>query len=89
MTIEEKLEFFLKKVKEKHGARTYNSILNKKPFFEMEDGNNNESLVHELIDEDYLSFIALDILDLNIIKYTVHLSDKAIKHLNSINLIRE
>lgn len=86
MTIEEKLEFFLKKVKEKHDASTYNSILNKKPFFEMEDGNNNESLVHELIDEDYLSFIALDILDLNIMKYTVHLSDKAIKHINLINL---
>ncbi len=71
---------FNKKLKKKHSTKKYNSLLNKSPFIEVEN-DTKLSPIHNLIEEGYLEIISLDIGNQYSLKYTIHLSDKAIDRL--------
>ncbi len=69
---------FHENLEKKHGIKRYKDLLDKRPFVEIENDSSFSS-IHDLIDEGYLDFISLDIGHMNSTKYTVSLSEKAIK----------
>lgn len=83
MTLLETFHTFHKKLKERHSNKSYDLLLKKTPFIEEEDGIEYSS-VHDLIEDGWLEFISLDIGSINSTKYTVHLSDKALKEIEKI-----
>ncbi len=78
MTEIEKFLKFHKEIIKEHDTKGYNSIMEKCSFVEIEE-NSLFSPIHDLIDAGYINFISLDIETDSSTKYTIQLSDKAIK----------
>lgn len=84
MTIQDKFKFFHDRIMEKYERDDYNSIINKRPFDE-EEGMKT-SIIHDLIEAGYLNLISLDISEFHIFRYSIHLTDKAIKEVKDSQL---
>jgi hypothetical protein len=82
--IENFLEFH-KVLKKRHEEKRYNDLLKKRPFIEIED--DNSFTIQDLIEEGFLDFISLDIVDDKTSKYTVHLSDKALVEIKKVKQV--
>lgn len=84
MTIQDKFILFHNQLVVKYNTMEYNSILEKEPFDELE--GLESSVIHDLIEEGYLNLISLDISKMDLFKYTINLSDKALVQIKESQL---
>ena len=88
MSVLEDLYNYNLNLKKNISIDSYNSILNKAPFFE-EEKDGEFSLFHKLIDAGYLNFISIDFKYNNSCTYKLRFTDKGIQSLKAINYLKD